>query len=254
MVKKHQRRNNKYKHEIKTLSLALIQNGRAMDESQRKKRWTTHDIEPIQPLRLAQENIFHAWYNQQNICAHGSSGTGKTFISLYLAINDIVAKQQHELIIVRSAVAGRDIGHLPGTEEEKLAVYETPYGAILSDLVGRCSTYRDMKEAGKIRFMSTSYLRGATWDNAIILVDEFQNMTMHEIDSIITRLGENSRIMFCGDTKRQNDLRSSQSCAKQLVSILDTMTSFDTVQFFPQDIVRSDLVKEWILATEQHEF
>jgi len=239
--------------EIETLSLALVHNGRAMEEGNKRKHWSKHDIKTIQPLTPTQEDMFHAWYNNKHVCASGSAGTGKTFLALFLAINEIIEKRQKKIIIVRSAVPTRDVGYLPGTLEEKTALYELPYHDIMWELVGRASTYQNMKEAGLIEFMSTSFIRGLTWDNAIVIVDEGENMTFHEIDSIMTRIGENSRIIFTGDIK-QTDLDGKKNGASgmlEALKVFDKMKEFESVQFNKHDIVRSKFVKSWIIASEE---
>lgn len=249
MTKKRQ---NRHKAELETLSLALVHNGKAMEEGNKRKNWSKHDIKKVQPLTPTQDDMFHAWYNHKHICAHGSAGTGKTFLALYLAINEIIEKRQHRIIIVRSAVPTREIGYLPGTLEEKTAQYELPYHDIMWELVGRHSTYQDMKDAGLIEFMSTSFIRGLTWDNAIIVVDEGENMTMHEIDSIMTRVGENSRIVFTGDIK-QTDLDGKKNGVSGMalaLKVFNNMKEFETIAFTKDDIVRSEFVKAWIVASE----
>ena len=250
MAKKHR---TGRRAEIETLSLALVKNGKAMEEGNKRKNWSKHDIKQIQPLTPAQEDMFHGWYNDKHICAHGSAGTGKTFLALYLAIDEILQKRQNKIIVVRSAVPTREVGYLPGTLEEKTALYELPYHDIMWELVGRSSTYQDMKDAGLIEFMTTSFIRGLTWDNAIIVVDEGENMTFHEIDSIMTRIGENSRIIFTGDI-RQTDLdgkKNGTSGMQEALKVFDRMEEFESIEFNKYDIVRSDFVKSWIIASEE---
>lgn len=248
------RRRNGRQAEIETLSLALVQNGRAMEEGNRRKHWSKHDIKAIQPLKPRQEDMFHAWYNDKNICAFGSPGTGKTFLALYLAINEVLEKRQQKVIIVRSAVPTREIGFVPGTLEEKISLYEKPYHEIMWELVGRESTYQCMKDAGLIQFETTSFIRGLTWDNCIIIIDEAANMTFHEIDSIMGRAGENARVIMTGDVK-QTDLdgsrRNGSQGIEQAIKIYENMNEFELVQFNKYDIVRGDLVKSWIIASEE---
>lgn len=246
------KRRNGRQNEAEALGIALVQNGRAMEEASRRKNWSKHDLKKIQPLTPTQEEMFHVWYNDNNICAHGSAGTGKSFLALFLALHEVLEKRQSRIIIVRSAVPTREVGHLPGTLQEKLAEYELPYHDILWELVGRNSTYQDMKDVGLIEFMSTSFIRGLTWDNAIVIVDEAENMTFHEIDSIMTRMGENSRIIFTGDIK-QTDLdgkRLGSSGMLDAIKGFNNMKEFATVEFTKDDIVRSELVKSWITAVE----
>ena len=253
MAKRAKRSNNR-NAELEHLSLALTLNGKAMEEGPKRKHWTGHDIKPIKPLTSTQEEMFHAWFNGFNLCAHGSAGTGKTFLALFLALHSVLERRdQNRIIVVRSAVATRDIGFLPGTLEEKTALYELPYHDIMWELVGKASTYQDMKDAGVIEFMTTSFVRGLTWDNAVIIVDEGQNMTFHEIDSIMTRMGQNSRIIVTGDV-RQTDLdgrKGTPVCGMgQFLKVVNNMREFSTLQFTVNDIVRSDLVKSWIMASE----
>jgi len=246
------KRRNGRQADLENISYALLQNGRAMQEEQKRKHWSKHDIKNIQPLTPMQDNMFHAWYNNKNICAHGSAGTGKTFIALYLAINEIIEKRHRRIIIVRSAVSTRKVGHLPGTLDEKIALFELPYKDIMWELVGRASTYQDMKDVGIIEFMVTSFIRGLTWDNAIVIVDEPENMTFHEIDSIMTRIGDNTRVIFTGDT-RQTDLdgRADGTCGLPSAMVgFNRMGTFDILEFNHEDIVRSELVKSWIVATD----
>lgn len=254
-MRKRAKRSNK--SEIINLNNALLMNGRAMDEGPKRKHWTSHDLKTIKPLTATQEDMFHAWYNGSNLCAHGCAGTGKTFLALYLALTAVTDHIQNRIIIVRSAVATRDIGFLPGSLEEKIATYELPYHDIMWELVGRPNTYDDMKQAGLVEFMTTSFVRGLTWDNAVVVVDECQNMTFHEIDSIMTRLGQNTRIIVTGDV-RQSDLEGkrngSGSGMDHFMTIARNMKEFTSIKFTTDDIVRSDLVKAWIIAAEQTKY
>jgi len=239
--------------EIDALSAALMLNGKAQDEGRKRKSWNIQDLKDVHPLTRSQEDLFHSWFNDQHICAHGSAGTGKTFLALYLAMNELLTQQQTRVIIIRSAVSTREVGHLPGTLEEKLAAYELPYKDTMYELFGRASTYNDMKDAGMIEFMSTTFLRGLTWDNAVVVVDEGQNMTFHEINTIMTRIGTNTRIIFTGDIK-QSDLgmrRGDVSGMAKAIDVFRRMEKFDCIEFNRHDIVRSEFVKSWIVASEE---
>lgn len=224
---------------------------------QRKKKWTKHDIKSVQPLTINQKNMFVQYYQGDQICAYGSAGTGKSFIGCYLGIGDVLdpSKDQQRLIIVRSAVQARDVGFMPGTLEEKNAYYEAPYEDILTELFGRKATYADMKEAGLITFLTTSFIRGVTWDNAVIIVDEIQNMAAQELHTVMTRVGQNSRVILCGDFKQNDLLKNSrdQSGMGSLIKIVNHMKCFSTIEFTRDDIVRSDFVKQWIIASEMAE-
>lgn len=219
-----------------------------------KKRFTLHDLKTIRPMNETQREFFESYVMGANVIGNGSAGTGKSFISLYLALSDVLdeEKPQEKVIIVRSAVPSREIGHLPGDMKEKMAVYEEPYKDIVSSLLRKAKAYDDMKDAGKIEFMPTSFVRGLTWDNAVVVIDEAQSMTFHEVNSVITRIGDNSRLIICGDIA-QNDLitkKQDQSGFNRMLAIASKMSNFDIVSFTRNDIVRSKFVREWICATE----
>jgi phosphate starvation-inducible protein PhoH len=213
-------------------------------------------MRPIKPITKTQEILFESYKQGYNIAAIGTAGTGKTMCAVYLALNDVLQVAQYErVIVIRSAVQTRDQGFMPGSLKEKIAYYETPYIDIVNDLFGRPDAYQILKQKGSLEFMSSSFVRGMTFDNAVIIVDECQSMTYHELDSIITRVGESSKIVFCGDMK-QDDLKGSKnrndvSGLKDFVRVLEKIRSFDVVEFGIQDIVRSGLVKEYIIAKEQ---
>lgn len=248
------KRRNGRKQDIEYYEKALSHNGKAIEEGPKRKTWNVLDLNTIKPLTPAQEDMFHAWINGYHIAAHGSAGTGKTFLALYLALNEVLEGEARRVIILRSAVPTRDVGFLPGDLHEKIQYYELPYHDILEELVGRRSTYADMKDAGVIEFMTTSFIRGLTWDNAVIVVDEGENMTWHEINSIMTRVGHNTRIIFTGDLV-QTDLDGSKkngSCGMdKFLKAADEMGGFASIRFGHHDIVRSDFVKSWIKTTEE---
>lgn len=196
----------------------------------------------IEPLTKGQVEVFES---TKNLMLHGCAGTGKTFISLYLALDDLQKGDAQKIVIVRSAVPTREMGFLPGTEKEKAQVYENPYSNIMKDLFGRGDDpYGQLKQKGLINFITTSYIRGVTFHDSIIIVDECQNMTFHELDSIITRVGHGCRVIFCGDFF-QADLRNSG--IKEFMGILKSMNQFDFVEFGISDIVRSDFVKSYLI-------
>ena len=218
---------------------------------------TKFGMKQISPMTDNQERLFESYQQGKNILAIGSAGTGKTYISLYLALKDVMEKNQYKkIIVIRSSVQSREQGHMPGDAKEKLSHFEAPYIDIVNDLFARGDAYQIMKQKNMIEFMSTSFIRGLTFDNSLILVDECQNMRWDEIRTIMTRVGEGSRIILCGDTK-QDDLACSKnrldvSGLRQFKRVIDKMgpKCFDTVEFTVDDIVRSGLVKEFIMAEE----
>lgn len=189
---------------------------------------------------------------------HGVAGSGKTFIAMYHALKEILERQSglRKLIIVRSAVPSRDIGHLPGDEKEKSEVYMIPYVDICASLFPRFKeqAWARLSEQKSVEFMITSHVRGLTLDDAIVIVDEAQNMTDMELNSIMTRAGEHTKMIFCGDF-RQTDLSRSHDMSglKKFVSIVERMQSFRIVEFTVEDIVRSALCKEYIIARMHYE-
>ncbi len=173
---------------------------------------------------------------------------------MYLALRAMLTEDSpyKRIRIVRSAVSTRDIGHMPGTRDEKVQDFEAPYRDICKELVGRWSTYEDMKDAHLIKFNDTSNIRGLTWPNEIVVFDEIENWNFHEIDSAFTRVGKNTKVIVAGDVRQTDLLKSSRdkSGMEQLLQIAEKMDSFHIITFTKKDIVRSDFVKEWIEATE----
>ena len=203
------------------------------------------DLAHIEPLTENQEKAFDS---KKNLVLCGSAGTGKSFISCYLAFDRLIKRKVDSVVIIRSAVPTRDMGFLPGNDKEKSRIYEEPYVAISSEILKRGDAYSILKEKNMLHFMTTSYMRGITLKDCDIIVDECQNMTLHELDSIITRLGENCRIMFCGDFK-QTDLKNNG--LQDFMKVLKKMKSqFDVVEFTTDDIVRSEFVKDYLVTKE----
>jgi phosphate starvation-inducible protein PhoH len=214
------------------------------------------DMKVIEPLTDNQKLFFDAYDNSNIMLLHGVAGTGKTFIAVYHALEEVLDKSNpyKRVTIVRSAVPSREIGHLPGDEKEKTEVYTEPYVEVCQDLFGRHDAYQRLEEQGAIKFLITSFVRGITLEDSIIIVDECQNMTDMELNSVITRVGNRSKIVFCGDF-RQTDLyrKTDMSGLKKFMAIADMMPSFKTFEFGVEDIVRSAIVKEYILARLDYE-
>jgi len=214
------------------------------------------DMKTIQPLTENQKGFFDAYDESQIMLLHGIAGTGKTYIALYHALEEVLDKSSNfnKVVIVRSAVPSRDIGHLPGDEKEKTEVYTEPYIEICADLFERPDAYQRLSEQKAVQFLITSFVRGITLSNSIIIVDECQNMTDMELNSIMTRVGDRSKILFCGDF-RQTDLykKHDMSGLKKFMVIADMMPNFKTFEFGVDDIVRSAIVKEYILARLKYE-
>jgi phosphate starvation-inducible protein PhoH len=226
-------------------------------QAKRKKPLSSEYLVDIDPLTENQKKLFNSYAEQKHLVAYGCAGTGKTFITLYNALREVLDEKTpyEKIYLVRSLVATREIGFLPGSYDDKSDIYQIPYKNMVKYMFQMPSDaefemlYGNLKSQETIKFWSTSFLRGTTLDNSIIIVDEFQNMSYHELDSIITRVGENSKIMFCGDAS-QSDLQKAneRNGIVDFMTVLRKMPSFDIIEFGVDDIVRSGLVKEYIIA------
>ncbi len=212
------------------------------------------NLKRVHPLTDNQKKTFDAFRSGKHLMLHGMAGTGKTFLSMYLAIDDLMSgtSEQEKIYIVRSVVPTRDMGFLPGSQKEKMKVYEAPYYAICNELFERGDAYDILKQKNAVEFMSTSFVRGTTLNNCYVIVDEINNMTFHELDSVITRIGKNCRVIFCGDF-RQSDLTREQerNGLKEFMKVIDRLSDFEYIDFLEADIVRSKLVKEYIIARQK---
>ena len=231
--------------------------GLTAKQMKRKKPINGDMLRDIEPLTENQQKLFESYANNKNIIAYGAAGTGKTFITLFNALNDVLdtSTPYEKIYIVRSLVSTREIGFLPGDHEDKSFLYQIPYKNMVKYMFELPSAadfemlYGNLKAQETISFWSTSFIRGTTFDRAIIIVDEFQNLNFHELDSIMTRVGENTKIMFCGDAT-QSDLikQNERNGIIDFMRVLRLMSSVDIIEFGVEDIVRSGLVKEFILA------
>jgi len=216
------------------------------------------DLKTFEPLTQNQKKFFDAYKTGDYFIAlHGVAGTGKTFCALYKAIEEVLDKSNpfNKIIVVRSAVQGREIGHLPGDVNEKMEIYQQPYRQICETLFGRRDAWDRLAEQHHIEFISTSFIRGMSFDDAIIIVDEMQNLTYEEIDTVMTRVGYRSKIIWCGDY-RQTDLNKKKNDVSGILKFFDIayhMSAFTKIEFTVDDIVRSSLVKDYIIAKMKYE-
>jgi predicted ribonuclease YlaK len=231
--------------------------GMTTKQIKRKKPINLDLLLDIDPLTENQKKLFDFYDEGKNIVAYGTAGTGKTFITFYNAIRDVLDENTpyEKIYIVRSLVATREIGFLPGDHEDKSSLYQIPYKNMVKymfqmpDDASFEMLYGNLKTQGTISFWSTSFIRGTTLDNAILIIDEFQNLNFHELDSIITRVGENTKICFCGDATQSDLVKANErNGIIDFMRILQIMPSFETIEFGIEDIVRSGLCKEYIIA------
>ncbi len=230
--------------------------GLTTKQLKRKKPLNADLLTDINPLTENQIKLFDSYLDGKNLFAYGAAGTGKTFVVLYNALKEVLSEDTpyRKIYIVRSLVSTREIGFLPGDHEDKSSLYQIPYKNMVKYMFELPSDsdfemlYGNLKQQETISFWSTSFIRGTTIDDAIVIVDECQNLNFHELDSIITRIGENAKIMFCGDAS-QSDLTKSneRNGILDFVRIIQQMESFDLIEFGVEDIVRSGLVKEYLV-------
>tara|TARA_B100000989_G_scaffold298343_1_gene287190 strand:- start:1217 stop:1897 length:681 start_codon:yes stop_codon:yes gene_type:complete len=212
------------------------------------------DLIQIQPITSNQEKAFNAWSEGENLVLAGSAGTGKTFIAMYLALQTSLepSTPYHKVIIVRSVVPTRDIGYLPGTKEEKLEPYESPYKNICLEFFDyEPASYNKLINNHQMEFLTTSFIRGTQINNSIVIVDEMQNLNFHELDSVITRIGQNCRVIFSGDYY-QSDFREGyeRDGIQRFLRIVERLKNFSVITFGWDDIVRSDFLRDYIMTKE----
>ena len=214
------------------------------------------DLPEIEPITKNQEKAFTLYEEDNHLILSGSAGTGKTFIALYLALEEVLDKDTpyDNIVLIRSVVPTREIGYLPGNEEDKKDAYTGPYRAITAELFGVGDAWNKLKQTGVINFETTSFIRGTTFNNAIVIVDEMQNLNFHELDSVITRLGRDCRFIACGDYYQSDfDKDKERNGILKFMNIVEHMKDFEIVEFGWHDIVRSGFVRDYIMTKEMLE-
>jgi len=230
--------------------------GMTAKQMKRRKPINTDFLVDVKPATENQGKLFEAYESDKHLFVYGCAGTGKTFCALYLALKDVLTEitPYQKIVIVRSLVPSREIGFLPGDHEDKASLYQIPYKNMVKYMFEMPTDsdfemlYGNLKQQETITFWSTSFIRGTTLDNSVIIVDECQNLNFHELDSIITRVGDNSRIVFCGDAT-QSDLTKNyeKNGILDFMKITKRMPEFEHIEFGVDDIVRSGLVKSYIV-------
>jgi phosphate starvation-inducible protein PhoH len=224
---------------------------RNVDTSIQYQEKTNFQLKDIQPLTENQRLTFKAFEQGKHLMLHGIAGTGKSFLAVFLATRQVISgdTSYKKVVIVRSVVPTRDMGFLPGNTKEKTKVYEAPYQQICSEICGRGDAYDYLKNKGLVEFISTSFIRGTTLNNCIVIVDEMANCTLHELDSVITRCGKNCKIIFCGDFRQSDFTKDHEKDGiHDFMRIIQRMKYFYFVDFDENDIVRSALVKDYIIT------
>jgi predicted ribonuclease YlaK len=225
--------------------------------SKRKKPIGAELLLDIEPLTDNQRKLFESYDAGKHLVAHGVAGSGKTFLCLFKALQDVLSEYTpyEKVYIVRSLVPTREIGFLPGSHDDKASLYQIPYKNMVKYMFQMPSDadfemlYGNLKAQETISFWSTSFIRGTTLDNCIIIVDELENLNFHELDSIITRVGENTKILFCGDASQSDLIRQNEkNGVVDFMKILRQMPSFDIIEFEVADVIRSGLIKEYIIT------
>lgn len=228
----------------------------SVKQMKRRKPINLEHLKVIEPLTPNQELVFDAYDKGQNLVLHGAAGTGKTFISLYLAIQQVLepSSPYEKVYMVRSLVPTREIGFLPGDHEDKSNLYQIPYKNMVKFMFEMPddnafeSLYSNLRNQETISFWSTSFIRGTTLDDCIVIVDEFSNLNFHELDSIITRVGDNAKIMFCGDIMQTDLVKNNEKDGiMDFLRILENMEECSIIEFGIDDIVRSGLVRSYII-------
>ena len=223
----------------------------------RKKPIDNEMLVEIKPLTPSQEKAFEYWDQNKNLFMYGCAGTGKTFVALYLALREVLKEDTpyEKVYIVRSLVSTREIGFLPGDHEDKADIYQIPYKNMVRYMYEMTDDnsfemlYGNLKAQETISFWSTSFIRGTTLDRAIVIVDECQNLNFHELDSIVTRVGEDTKILFCGDASQTDLVKTNErNGIHNFMNILSIMNEFGMIEFGIQDIVRSGLIRSYLLS------
>jgi len=231
--------------------------GLTAKQMRRKKPVNSEYLVNIEPITENQKILFNSYNESKNIIAYGAAGTGKTFVTLYNALKDVLDENTpyEKIYIVRSLVATREIGFLPGDHEDKSDIYQVPYKHMVKYMFQMSSDadfemlYGNLKAQDTIKFWSTSFLRGTTLDRSIIIVDEFQNLNFHELDSIMTRVGEDTKIMFCGDALQSDLVKTNErNGVYNFLGIIRNMEEFGVTEFGIPDIVRSGLIRSYLIA------
>lgn len=230
-----------------------VQEQDVLTQTKKLPRLKIEHMQRVDPMSDNQSKAFHGYHKGKNLILSGSAGTGKTFIAMYLALKEMLEGNgpYKKVVIIRSIVPTRDIGFLPGDEAEKKEAYMLPYIEICNELFNDKLAFEKLQDHGQIEFLSTSFIRGTTLNNCIIILDEMQNCVFRELDTVITRVGSRAKFIMCGDYYQSDfDKKTDKDGVLSFLKIVDSMNSFTHVEFTWADIVRSDFVRDYIVTKE----
>ena len=197
------------------------------------------------PKNDRQSQYLQALQESDQVIVFGPSGTGKTYLVSTYAANLYHLKTVNKIVITRPHVAvGKDIGYLPGTLEEKAAPWALPVLDVLEKQLGKGVVETALK-AGNIEVAPLALMRGRSFEDSFIICDESQNITFHELKMLLTRVGENSKLVLNGDVM-QSDLKEADGLSKVVHIVKKYMLPVPIIEFGVEDIVRSDMTKLWV--------
>jgi phosphate starvation-inducible PhoH-like protein len=220
---------------------------KARRENSESKRYTPveYGFTDVKPLNFIQGEYLRAIQTNQIIFGVGSAGTGKTYVAATYAAGELFHRRIQKIIVTRPNVeTGRGLGFLPGTLEEKYAPYLEPFDNVFTRCLGK-GFYEYALKAKDIEPRPLGFMRGSTFDNCIVLLDEAQNATREEMKMLLSRIGKNCKMIISGDVDQSDIPDSGLSDA---INRLDHIPDIEVVRFLDDDIVRSKMCKQIILA------
>lgn len=201
------------------------------------------------PLTENQKRVLKS--RKDHLLVQGPAGTAKTYSVLARGLVKVSAGDVDQIIIIRSPVEIRKIGHLPGDADEKMDPYAAPYIGLLAEISPKMN-YRALVSKRLLCFTPTTFLRGTTFHNSFVIVDEYQNLSEHELDTVMTRVGQGTQLCVVGDPAAQSDLpRHEQGEQADIIDTFASMECVDHVQFSVEDVVRSGFVKDYHIARSE---
>jgi phosphate starvation-inducible PhoH-like protein len=233
----------------------MKRNLKVREQAVQKEKFVRSSFPQLLPKNQNQGVLLDAFQYDQLVVAQGSAGTGKTYLSVWHSAKQLQAKKIKKVILIRAyqPLAGRSIGMLPGSASEKLMPFYQQLIDYFEDFLGKATTEIHLKN-GTIEICSLETIRGRSWDDAIIIIDEAQCLFVPEVQALVTRVGENAQIIFCGDdTGMQTDVKNGMNGLRYLRKLTEkySISSSSFINFTREDICRSGLTKEFVIAFEE---